>query len=42
MDVGAGLDGGGGGKEVVLGRDFPYVSDDETVANMGHPADGTV
>ena len=39
VGVGAGLDGGGGGEDedVVLGRDFPHFSDDEAVANMGHP-----
>ena len=37
VGVGVGLYGGGGGQDqnVVLGRDFPHVSDDEAVANMG-------
>jgi hypothetical protein len=41
VGVGVGLDGGGGGEDedVVGGGDFPHVSDDETVANMGHPGE---
>jgi hypothetical protein len=37
VGVGVGLDGGGGGEDqdVVLGRGFLQVSDDEAVANMG-------
>ena len=42
MGVGVGLDGGGGGQDqdVGFGGDFPHVSDDEAVANMGHPPAG--